>query len=239
MDHTHPEGRQADTEHVLDNPVYASLSSPHHAHLARGRGRVLRYLDDVAPFLGLPDHPTEQDWADAAQILGSGTAVHVHPAEPAPPAWNVIDRFDLVQMTASAVVEGAADPRAIRLEAADVPEMLDLTRRTAPGPFLRRTIELGTYFGIRQGRTLIAMAGERMRAPGWVEISAVCTAPEHQGKGLGSSLMRTLIGHITARGDNAFLHVAATNTSAVRLYKALGFTIRRELPLTVLRPPTL
>ncbi|MFD7996801.1 GNAT family N-acetyltransferase [Streptomyces mexicanus] len=69
--------------------------------------------------------------------------------------------------------------------------------------------------------------------------SAVCTAPLHQGKGLGSSLMRALIGGIAAGGDSAFLHAAATNTNAVRLYAALGFTIRLELPLTVLRPPAL
>jgi predicted GNAT family acetyltransferase len=225
------------TAHVLDNPVYASLSSPRHAHLARRRGRVLRYLDDVAPFMGLPADPTERDWADAAHVLGSGTAAYVHDSDSIPSAWTVADRFDLVQMTASGTEHSASDTRVVRLEAPDVPDMLDLTRRTAPGPFLPRTIELGTYLGIRHDGVLAAMAGERMRSPGWVEISAVCTAPEQRGKGLGSLLVRAVAAHITARGDRAFLHVAASNTAAVRLYNTLGFTVRRELHLAVLRPP--
>ncbi|CAM5277170.1 hypothetical protein SMICM304S_01749 [Streptomyces microflavus] len=37
--------------------------------------------------------------------------------------------------------------------------MLDLVARTRPGPFLPRTVELGTYLGIRRGGALVAMAG--------------------------------------------------------------------------------
>ena len=37
----------------------------------------------------------------------------------------------------------------IELGAADVPEMLALVERTRPGPFVTRTVELGTYLGIR------------------------------------------------------------------------------------------
>jgi hypothetical protein len=57
----------------------------------------------------------------------------------------------------------AADPEAVPLGVADVPEMLDLTARTKPGPFLPRTFELGTYLGIRRDGRLVAMAGERLR----------------------------------------------------------------------------
>jgi FR47-like protein len=42
-----------------------------------------------------------------------------------------------------------------------VPEILDLVERTKPGPFLKRTIELGAYLGIRRDGRLIAMAGEQ------------------------------------------------------------------------------
>jgi hypothetical protein len=79
----------------------------------------------------------------------------------------------------------APAPDAARLGAADVPEILDLIDRTQPGPFRRRTVELGTYLGLRSadGR-LIAMAGERLHPAGWTEISAVCTDPAHRRKGL-------------------------------------------------------
>ncbi len=55
----------------LTNPTYAALTGPH-ADLAEARGRAVRYPAEVAPFLGLPDEPTEQDWADAAELLGAG-----------------------------------------------------------------------------------------------------------------------------------------------------------------------
>ena len=239
MDHPRAEREQADVEWTLDNPVYASLSSPQHVHLARGRGRARRYLDDVAPFMGLPNDPPERDWADAAHMLGSGTAAFIHQSGLIPSSWIITRQFDVLQMTASRIEQSAPDTRVVRLEAADVTEMLDLTRRTAPGPFLPRTIELGTYLGIRHGGVLAAMAGERMRTSGWVEISAVCTAPEHRGKGLGSSLVRALSAHIAAQGDRAFLHVVATNTGAIQLYKTLGFVVRREFHITMLQPPEL
>ncbi|MFD9737316.1 GNAT family N-acetyltransferase [Umezawaea sp. NPDC059074] len=223
--------------HVLDNPVHGSLSSPAHAHLALTRGRALRYPADVSPFLGLPDDPTVEDWNDAAHLLGPDTAAYPHRSGSVPDDWTVVDQFDLVQMTASPTAEGAPDPRAVRLGPEDVPEMLDLAALTKPGPFLPRTIEMGTYLGIRQDGVLTAMAGERMRPSGWVEISAVCTSPAYRGQGLGTSLVRALIATATDRGDTAFLHVTATNTNAIRLYETLGFTARRDFHLAVLRGP--
>ena len=58
---------------------------------------------------------------------------------------------------------------------ADVPEMLALTKLTNPGPFGARTHELGIFWHPRRG-TLAAMAFERLRLPGFTEVSAVCTA---------------------------------------------------------------
>ena len=102
-----------------------------------------------------------------------------------------------------------ADPEAVRLGPADVPEMLDLVARTQPGPFLPRTITSGTYLGIRRGGALVAMAGERMRPPGWGEISAVCTDPAHRGQGLAGRLVRAVGAVVRERGDVPFLHAAA------------------------------
>jgi predicted GNAT family acetyltransferase len=123
----------------------------------------------------------------------------------------------------------APDPEAVVLGAADVPEMLDLVTRTRPGPFLQRTIALGTYLGVRRGEALVAMAGERMRPPGWTEISAVCTDPAHRGQGLAERLVRAVAVGIRARGDVPFLHAAADNHAGIRLYARLGFSHRRDI----------
>ena len=113
--------------------------------------------------------------------------------------------------------------------------MLDLVARTQPGPFEPRTITLGTYLGIRRGGALVAMAGERMRPPGWGEISAVCTDPAHRGQGLAGRLVRAVGAVVRERGDVPFLHAAATNATGIRLYEQLGFTLRREILFAVLR----
>jgi predicted GNAT family acetyltransferase len=80
------------------------------------------------------------------------------------------------------------------------------------------------------------MAGERMRPPGWTEISAVCTDPAWRGQGLASRLTRAVAAGIAARGDTPFLHAIAANTTAIRLYKELGFTHRRDIRFPLLRP---
>jgi ribosomal protein S18 acetylase RimI-like enzyme len=106
---------------------------------------------------------------------------------------------------------------------------------TKPGPFAQRTIVLGSYVGIRSGDQLVAMAGERMRFDGFTEISAVCTHPDHRGRGHAVLLVSALMRSILARGETPFLHIFSDNTSAAALYRKLGFTYRRSLTVTVLK----
>ncbi|MGW4668758.1 GNAT family N-acetyltransferase [Streptosporangium sandarakinum] len=115
--------------------------------------------------------------------------------------------------------------------------MLDLVARTQPGPFWPRTCELGTYLGVRDNGTLVAMAGERLRPPGWTEISAVCTAPEARGQGHAARLVSALVARIAARGERPFLHVAGTNTGAIALYERLGFETRTPVTFRGFRTP--
>jgi predicted GNAT family acetyltransferase len=115
--------------------------------------------------------------------------------------------------------------------------MLDLVERTKPGPFQPRTIELGAYLGIRRGGALVAMAGERLHPPGWTEISAFCTDPLYRGQGMATRLVRALAAGIRARNETPFLHAAATNTSAIRLYESLGFELRQRTEFVAVRVP--
>ncbi|WP_442874812.1 GNAT family N-acetyltransferase [Amycolatopsis sp. NBC_00345] len=131
----------------------------------------------------------------------------------------------------------AEDFAVVRLGEADVPEMLDLVARAQPGPFLPRTVFLGTYLGIRHEGALVAMAGERLHPPGWTEISAVCTDPAFRGRGLAARLVRAVGAGIRARGETPFLHAAASNVNAIRLYESLGFRLRREMIFSALQVP--
>jgi predicted GNAT family acetyltransferase len=132
---------------------------------------------------------------------------------------------------------GEPDPEAVVLTTDDVPEILDLVGRTQPGPFRKRTIEVGRYLGIRRDGGLVAMAGERLRVPGFTEISAICTDPAYQGQGLAARLTRAVAAGIRAEGDLPFLAVVATNTRAIRLYEHLGFTRRADVTFAGFRTP--
>ncbi|MGV9558924.1 GNAT family N-acetyltransferase [Streptomyces sp. NPDC003401] len=224
------------SRHVLDNPALAALTGPH-ARFAERRGRILRYPVDVTPWLALPDDPDADDWADLAALAGPGGEVPLLGFRGEVPAgWEITQRVEGVQFVGEELAAGP-DPEAVRLGPADVPEMLDLVARTRPGPFERRTVELGTYLGIRHEGVLVAMAGERLHPPGWTEISAVCTDPAVRGRRLATRLILAVAHGIRERGETPFLHTGAANTGAIRLYESLGFRLRRRTAFLAARAP--
>jgi ribosomal protein S18 acetylase RimI-like enzyme len=226
----------ADVE-PLDNPAWHALTS-HHARFAEGDGRARRYEHDVAPFAALPDEPDTEAWDALANLVGpAGTALIFRTVEAKAPAdLEVLIRVSAVQMVASERI-GETDDALVDLGAEDVPEMLALVARTEPGPFFERTQELGSYIGLRDHEGLVAMAGERMRGPGFSEISAVCTDHRARRQGLATHLVRAVAAVIEGRGDTPILHVVADNTAAIRVYDALGFETRAVFDVLVLRAP--
>ena len=115
--------------------------------------------------------------------------------------------------------------------------MIALVELARPGPFSPRTYELGGYVGVRRGDQLVAMAGRRFRPEGWGEIGAVATHPDHRRQGLGELLVRIVAAGIAARGETPFLHTSADNATALRLYAAMGFTVRRRVRFVAVRAP--
>jgi hypothetical protein len=174
---------------ALDNPVWHALTGSQRGHAEGGVGAV-RMRPEVGPWAAVPDHPSAECWAELGALLGQdGGAVLIRPDPIAlPDGWATMYAGTAVQMTAApGLIRAAAPPTPDRpvevLGPQDVPQMLELVKATQPGPFAERTITLGTYRGIRHDGRLVAMAGERLRPPGHVEISAVCTDVEHRGRG--------------------------------------------------------
>lgn len=222
---------------ALVNPVPAALAGPLRAFGDR-RGRAARFDPDVCPFAGLPLDPDEQDWHDLAALAGPGqTLVLTGPGIAAPQDWESVRPLVGVQMDGSAVA-AVADPDAVELGESDREQMAGLVERTVPGPWGPRTRELGSYLGIRHGTELVAMAGERMRVPGWTEISAVCTDPSVRGRGYAERLIRAVAAGIVARGDRPLLHAAAANENALRLYRRMGFVLSRPMHFDLIRTPS-
>ena len=219
-------GGEALGTRLLDNPVWAALDGPH-AVFADRVGRAARYPADVYAFAALADPADPAAWADLHALLGPAATVRIKGVDGVPEGWDVVGGGQGVQLIATRL-RAAPAPEAVHLGPDDVPEILDLVARTRPGPFLPRTVQLGTYLGIRHRGRLIAMAGERLHLPDWTEISAVCTDPEHRGRGLGTRLVRAVAAGIRERGETPFLHAAASNAPVIRLYESIGFTLRRR-----------
>ena len=222
---------------VLDNPVWHSLIGAH-AGLGEGSGLARRYRPDVSIFAAVSDPRDPQAWRDLTEVAGPGGTALITGAEGVcGGGWELVGGGEGVQLVETSRVAAAPDPEAIVLGDADVPEMLDLVARTEPGPFGTSTHTMGTYLGLREEGRLVAMAGQRMHPGGWVEISAVCTAPEARGRGLASRLVLAVAADIHARGHRSLMHASAANTGAISVYLGLGYELRRRTTFELFRAP--
>ena len=225
------------THAALERPVWSALTGPQ-ADLAIVTGEAVRIDPRYGPFAAARD-ADEVAQKDLGEIVRE--AAHevwlVEPDEwPAPPGARVEWTAPLLQMVAEGDGEvGKSDPEIIPLTEAHVPVMTALALETKPGPWGELTHRYGQFYGIFDGNRLAAMAGERMRpAPGYAEVSGVCTWPEYRGQGMARRLIAHVMKAQRARGDIPFLHSYAHNEAAIGLYKSLGFEPSRNLVVTVL-----
>lgn len=221
----------------LDRPVWATLV--HSPHLAEGGDLAKRFRRDVNLFASARDD-SPAGLASLAMLVHDDQPVYVlQAAAILVPEGLVASRLARgVQMIATQPIDQEAGGDAVvELTDADAPEMLALAQLTEPGPFLPRTHTMGRFVGIRIGGRLAAMAGERMRFPGYTEVSGVCTHPDFRGRGLAGRLSSIVASGIQRRGEQAFLHAWTSNRSAITLYESLGFELRTEVHVAVLQRP--
>jgi ribosomal protein S18 acetylase RimI-like enzyme len=226
--------------HLLDNVIWQALTT-RQANFAESFLDARRFFRDVTS-LGAFQGPNDQGYESLAGLLGTGGTVAPFlekPYEPRP-GWDLIADTPLLQMVsanggAPFSPERVSAAAIVELTPADSPEMVDLAALTKPGPFGARTHELGTYLGIRHQGKLVAMSGERLKVPGYTEVSAVCTHAEHTGKGYAGILMNEVMRRIRQRGEVPFLHVRQDNLRAIELYKRLGIAERKVFYLAVVR----
>ncbi len=152
----------------------------------------------------------------------------------APSQFVIVAAASAVQMIADQRLEHVTDERIEPLSQEDAAKMLDLATLTKPGPFSLRALSLGNFWGVKVNGRLVAMAGERLKQPGYTELSGVCTHPDFRGKGLGRLLSLYVADKIFARGDQPYLHAYATNKSAIALYESIGFRLRSSINVAVI-----
>lgn len=215
---------------LLRNPVYNSLLS-NDKHLGFGTGNVKCFDEAVSPFVGF-EEGNENGFNELYDLLPSGRRIlYATPLSITPPKdWKLSVSIEGLQF----LFEGNAietDPHfhPILLEAKHVKQMIELAALTKPGPFNERTIEFGHYFGVFENETLVAMTGQRLHIENFTEVSAVCTHPDHLGKGYASALAQHQLNLILSHQQIPFLHVRADNARAISVYERLGFKLQGQM----------
>lgn len=225
--------------HALDNVIWQALTT-RQADFAEVVGQARRFVPEVTSLTAVSQTDAE-GYTCLATLVGSGGAAAVfldHPFS-GREGWTVVGGAPLLEMVCfngnAAPAPAPSLPQITELGPQDSPDMVELAALTKPGPFGSRTHELGTYLGIRSNGKLVAMAGERLKVPGYTEVSAVCTRPEHTGKRYAQVLMTELMRRIRSRGETPFLHVREDNLRAVQIYERLGYRVRVLLHYVLLR----
>lgn len=220
---------------LLDRPVWASLLRA--PHLALGGDFAKRFKRDINLFAATGNEDVASLVA-LQELVREGESVFLAqvPTICVPDGLQLERAAQAVQMIATRPIAPIVDgDSVVELGDADAAEMCALARLTEPGPFLERTYTMGRFVGVRIDGRLAAMAGERMRFPGFTEVSGVCTHPDFRGLGLAKRLSSVIASGIQQRGEQAFLHAWENNRTAIALYESLGFSFRTLVQIAVLK----
>ena len=102
----------------------------------------------------------------------------------------------------------------------------------AMGPSLLRAVGLGR--AVRAGAAANRVQKRHPRAPHYY-LFAIGVDPDHQGRGLGSALLREVLTRCDAEGACAYLE--ASKPENARLYQRHGFRVTEEISMAEGAPP--
>ena len=221
--------------HPLDNMIWNALAGPQ-AHLGVSNGKARRFDPEISIFAAV-ERPLE-NLDGLAEILPEGgrAGLVTTGSLSLPPELDAMATGEVVQLTAEQFKPIGTGGIVYRdLTSADVPAIIELVALTRPGPFSQRTIEMGRYIGVFDAGRLVAMTGERLRLDGFGEVSAVCTHPDYQGRGIAKALVSVIGSDVVERGEVPFLQAYASNAAAIATYTRLGFRPRCNLTFTTVK----
>lgn len=214
---------------LLHNPVFNALSSTD-SHFNVGNEQVKYFNEEVSPFAGFAKE-NKHGFSDLYDLLPSGRRIlyAIPDAITQPAGWQLQHEIKGLQFVYEGNDIKTKFSNVLPLTETHVEEMIELVRLTKPGPFGKRTIDFGSYFGIFDHGKLVALTGQRLHIENYTELSAVCTHPDYLGKGYASILLQHQLQIILQQGQYPFLHVRDDNDRAIALYERLGFTVFRPM----------
>ena len=215
--------------HILQNPVFSALSTGD-KHLSFGNERVKYFDEEVSPYAGF-EEDNANGFEELHDLFPEGRRIlFARPTSVTiPQGWQLQHEIKGVQFVYEGGNIDGKFSNIVPLTDEHVDQMIELVKLTKPGPFGKRTIDFGYYHGIFDNDTLIAMTGQRLHAGNYTELSAVCTHPDHLGKGYASQLMQHQMQIILKHGQHPFLHVREDNERAIAVYERLGYVVSRPM----------
>ncbi|MBD2772302.1 GNAT family N-acetyltransferase [Iningainema tapete] len=116
----------------------------------------------------------------------------------------------------------------VPLSVSDVNDLNELYRVSYPGNWFEpRMLNTGYYYGIRDGATIISVAGVHVYSAHYkvAALGNITTHPLFRGKGLAKLVCAKLCQALLQTVDHIGLNVKADNTTAISCYRKLGFEI--------------
>ena len=147
-------------EQLLHNPVYNALLSGD-AHLGTGNNKAKYFYEDVSPFAGFAEDDPE-GFNELYNLLPAGRRILFATRKLLKEfsGWQLTHEIKGLQFVFTGTNIAAGNSlELIRLNGNHVEEMTALARLTKPGPFDKRTIDFGHYYGIFENGKLVAMTG--------------------------------------------------------------------------------
>ena len=186
------------------------------------KGLAIVYKEQYGRFAELQEN-SYQAYNDLAQLVRPGRVVLVRGTGPniEYPEWKQLTKSPGYLMVLDTPVS-YENFNFTKLTRTDIPEMQKLSELTGldftPGKF-----ELGDFYGVKENDVLVAMAGERLKPDGYIELATVSTHPDYRRRGYGRGLSSVLSRRIQEKGYTPFLHVKDENSAAIRLYEQMGY----------------
>ena len=226
-------------DHILDNMIWNAITTGNN-DIAIINGDVGCYLPEIAPFAGMKAFNDSNlkklyEFIPADQNVAISSLNKMNHDDR---RWKLLQPMDVTQMVYEHTLNSFTtnnSPLIVPLSDEHVPQMIELTALTRPGPFLQQTIRFKNYFGIFIDNRLAAITGQRMHPKPYMEVSAVCTHPDFRGRGYAKTLMLHVMKIILDNSFTPFLHVLSNNGAAIELYKTIGFRTRKQIFVDMIR----
>ncbi len=213
-------------EDTLDNPVWFSLTDIHFNE-AIDYGGVKFFHPDYAPFGAFINNADTSNAIEKhAKLINDFFIVGDKPKMPA--HFKEPIEYIGLQMIIYNKINFPITENIVELTESHYDNLIGLIKLVYPEYFKPKTNALGQYFGIYKDGKLVAITGERMQTKNFIEISAVITHPDYTGNGFAKQLIAHTVEGIIKKGKTPILHVDQTNLGPIKLYKKLGFSIRRK-----------